>query len=231
MNHSSRWLAISNPIARRASGAVGLTRPAWPLRVLALMVLAAGLAGCGGTGGGAKYTLHLDAYAERVTYGKRFVVLQGVMEVKPGDTQFKAACEELAKAVEAKGYQRAASIEEADLGLYLAYHVTESSRAPFDNFHPRTPGLAPQQLFFSEYTRDVVVEAVDMARYKANDPQNVVWKIHVASKGPTSDMAKAMPYIAAAVARYMGTSGEVFVEVDSNFDIHPFKPAKQHYRP
>jgi len=198
--------------------------------IAALAALACLLAGCGGTGG-AKYTMHMDAYAEHIPYGKRFVVLQGIMDVKPGDPQFKAAAEELAKAVEARGYVRAASLEQADLGLYLAYRVTESSRAPFDNFHPRTPGFSPERFMFIDYTREVLVEAVDLARYKAGDAQNVVWKIRVASKGPTSDMGKAMPYIGAAVAQYMGVSGEVFVEVDSSFNVHPFKPEKHHQRP
>lgn len=207
------------------------TLAARALLALVLAGLAGLLAGCGSTGG-VKYTMHLDAYAEHVPYDVRFVVLQGIMEVKPKDAeQFKAAAEELAKALEAKGYVRASGIEQADLGVYLAYRVVEESRAPFDNFRSRTPGIAPQQLFISEYVREVLVEAVDMARYKAGGSKSTVWTIRVASKGPTSDIGKAMPYIAAAVAQYMGTSAEVYLEVDDSFNVKPFKPAKPHRRP
>jgi hypothetical protein len=72
---------------------------------------------------------------------------------------------------------------------------------------------------------------VDLARYKAGDSKNVVWKIHVVSRGPLQGMEKAMPYIGAAIAQYMGTSGEVFVEVDDSMNVKPFKPVKHHQRP
>jgi len=232
MNRSSNFASIGTfrPCGWNSpAGSNGFA--AGTLLVLLLVGLSAALAGCGSVGG-AKYTMHMDAYAEHVPFEKRFVVLQGVMEVKPKDAQqFKNAAEVLAKALEAKGYIRASGLDQADLGVYLAYRVVEDSRAPFDNFHTRTPGIAPQQLFFSEYTREVLVEAVDMARYKAGGSKSTVWTIRVASKGPTSDMEKAMPYIAAAVAQYMGTSTEAYLEVDADFNIKPFKPAKPHRRP
>lgn len=227
MNHSSRSRVIAGPGAGEASGTSGRARKAWPL--LAVVLAALTLGGCGA---GAKYTMHLDAYAEHVPYGKRFVVLQGVMDAKPGDEQFKASAEALARAVEAKGFIRAPSVDQADLALYLAYHVTEHSRAPFDTFQQRQGfPLRPPRLIMPDYTRDIQVEAVDMARFKAGDPKNVVWKIHVVSKGPISDMGKTMPYVAAAVAQYMDTSGEVFVEVDDAMNVKPFKPEKHHQRP
>ncbi|MBI4806087.1 MAG: hypothetical protein HY795_12705 [Desulfovibrio sp.] len=232
MNHSISHTSISRTLPRGWNSPTGMGGfAARTGLVLLLACLSAVLTGCG-TAGGAKYTMHLDAYAEHVPYEKRFVVLQGIMEVKPKETeQFNSAAEVLAKALEAKGYVRAAGLDQADLGIYLAYRVVEDSRAPFDNFRPRTPGIAPQQLFLSEYTREVLVEAVDMARYKAGGSKSTVWTIRVASKGPTSDMGKAMPYIAAAVAQYMGTSSELYLEVDSDFNIKPFKPAKPHRRP
>jgi hypothetical protein len=199
--------------------------------VLLVVCFAAALAGCG-SAGGSKYTMHLDAYAEHVPFEKRFVVLQGIMEVKPKDAQqFKDAAEVLAKALETKGYVRASSLDQADLGIYLAYRVVEESRAPFDNFNQGSAVPDPRRLFYLEYTREVLVEAVDMARYKAGGSKSTVWNIRVASKGPTSDIGKAMPYISAAVAQYMGTSTEAYLEVDADYNIKPFKPAKPHRRP
>lgn len=204
-----------------------------PGRLLAaLAVLAAlALAGCGGTGPGTNYAIHLDAYAEKLDYSKRFVVLQGIMDTPAGDKDFAKAADALAQAMEARGYKRVARLEEADLGVYLAYKVSEERRAPFENFDQGPAGYHPRSLFFLDYTRDVTVEAVDMARYKAGDPRNVVWKMRLVTKGPTGDIQKAMPFVAAAVAQYMGQSTEAYVLVDDSFKVHPYKPKPHGRRP
>jgi len=198
---------------------------------LAVMIVLAALSGCGGSGLGANYAIHLDAYAENIPYGKRFVVLPGIMDLKPNDTDFPKAADALAKALEAKGYVRAARLEEADLGVYLAYKVTEHDNSPFERFDQGPAGRHPRQLLFIDYTRDILVEAVDMARYKSGDPKSVVWKIRLVSKGPTSDIQKAMPYVAAAVAQYAGHSTEAYVVVDDSMKVHPYKPEKHGRRP
>lgn len=204
-----------------------------PGRLLAaLAVLAAlALAGCGGTGPGTNYAIHLDAYAEKVDFGKRFVVLQGVMENPPKDADFAKAADSLATALEARGYKRVGKVDEADLGVYLAYRVTEEHRSPFENFDEGPAGRSPRSLLFIDFTRDVLVEAVDLARYKANNPKNMVWKIRLVSKGPTGDIQKIMPYVAAAVAQYMGQSTEAYVVVDDALKVHPYNPDKRGRRP
>lgn len=219
--------ALNGPGAGGARPVRVATRLAALLAALALLALS----GCGGSGLGASYAMHLDAYAESVSYGKRFVVLPGIMELKPGDADFPKAADALAKALEAKGYVRAARLDEADLGIYLAYKVTEHDNSPFGNFDQGPAGRHPRQFLFIDYTRDILVEAVDMARYKSGDPRNVVWKIRLVSKGPTSDIQKAMPYVAAAVAQYAGHSTEAYVVVDDSMKVHPYKPEKHGRRP
>jgi hypothetical protein len=189
--------------------------------------LSATLSACGVIDGG--YTMHLDAYTEHLTYGKNYVVLPGVMDAKASDPKFIAAAAGLDQALAGKGYVKAPDIDHADLALYLGYRVVEESHVPFDTFHKGSVWSHPGQMLSMDYSRDVVIEAVDLARLKAGDPKNVVWKIHVVSKAPTGDMAKAMPYIAAAVAKYMDTSGEVYVEVDDSFNVKPFKPTDHHH--
>ena len=194
-----------------------------------LFLLSTTLPGCGISGEG--YTMHLDAYTEHLAHGKSYVVLPGVMDAKAGDPKFMAAAEGLTQALAGKGYVKAPDMDHADLALYLGYHVVEEARAPFDTFHKGSAWANPGRMFSPEYSRDVVLEAVDLARLRANDPKNMVWKIHALSKGPSSDMVKTMPYIAAALVKYLDTSGEAYVEVDDSLNVKPFKPEHRHQKP
>jgi hypothetical protein len=196
--------------------------------ILLLLLAVAAFSGCGplASGGGATYTMHVDAYAEHLPYGKRFFILPGIMETKADDAEFKAVAARLAGALVAKGYAQSSSLAEADLGLYLVYRVREEGRSQFDTFSQRAMGPTPRPFFAFTYVREVSLEAVDMARYARNDPRHVVWKINIVSKGPTSDLEKAMPALSAAIAEYAGTSGESYVEVDGAGNIRPFKPSR-----
>ncbi|WP_156920759.1 hypothetical protein [Fundidesulfovibrio putealis] len=220
----------------RASGSLasmGVCRAVFsgPVRAAALLVLlavASALTGCGpmASMAGPTYTMHVDAYAESVPYGRRFYILPGIMETKSDDAEFKAVAARLSGALVAKGYTHASSLAEADLGLYLVYRVREDGRSQFDTFSQRAMGPTPRPFFVLTYIREVSLEAVDMARFARNDPRHVVWKINIVSKGPTSDLQKAMPALAAAIAEYAGTSGESYVEVDGAGNIRPFKPSR-----
>lgn len=212
------------------AGACGATSSA-PGRALALFMLlamAAGLTGCGplASVGGPTYTMHVDAYAESVPYGRRFYILPGIMETKADDAEFRSVAARLAGALVAKGYTQSSSLAEADLGLYLVYRVREDGHTRFDTFSQRAMGPTPRPFFVPTYVREVSLEAVDMARFARNDPRHVVWKLNIVSKGPTSDLQKAMPALAAAIAEYAGTSGESYVEVDGAGNIRPFKPSR-----
>ncbi|GFK94901.1 hypothetical protein NNJEOMEG_02749 [Fundidesulfovibrio magnetotacticus] len=191
--------------------------------LFAALLLAVLSVGCFGASG--LYTMRLDAYAEHLPYGKRFVVRPGFMDIAPDDKTFLACADMLAKALEPKGYTRAASLEEADLVVYLAWNVSENRHIPAESMPQGFAGHNARLLAFLDYTRELAVEAVDMARFKANLPKNVVWRMYVISTGPTSGMEKSMPYFAAAIAEYAGKSGDVSVEVDSDFTIRPVKPA------
>jgi len=147
------------------------------------------------------------------------------MDITAEDKTFAACADLLVKALAAKGYTPAPSLEEADLVVYLAWNVTESQRIPAESMPHGFAGHSARLLSFLDYTRELAVEAVDMARFKANAPRNVVWRMHVISTGPTSSMEKSMPYFAAAIAEYAGRSGDVSVEVADDFSIRPVKPA------
>lgn len=212
-----------------SAGACGAL-PSCSNRAVVLLVLlaVAVLSGCGplASVGGPTYTMHVDAYAESVPYGKRFFILPGIMETKADAAEFKAVAARLSGALVAKGYTQASSLDQADLGLYLVYRVREDGRSQFDTFSQRAVGPTHRPLFAFTYVREVSLEAVDMARFARNDPRNVVWKINIVSKGPTSDLEKAMPALSAAIAEYAGTSGESYVEVDGAGNIRPFKPSR-----
>lgn len=202
--------------------------PVRALVLVALLAVAAGLTGCGplASVGGPTYTMHVDAYAESVPYGRRFYILPGIMETKADDAEFRSVAARLAGALVAKGYTQSSSLAEADLGLYLVYRVREDGHTRFDTFSQRAMGPTPRPFFVPTYVREVSLEAVDMARFARNDPRHVVWKLNIVSKGPTSDLQKAMPALAAAIAEYAGTSGESYVEVDGAGNIRPFKPSR-----
>lgn len=204
-----------------------MANSAYPhVRLLATLVLLLALSACGSFGPGTKYVMHVNSFSEKAQHGKNFVIVPGVMDARAEDPRFKAVANELAKAVEARGYTRAASYDEADVVLYLAWRVIERSSGPavMPQEAPLIPN--PRRMLSLEYIREVEVEAVDMPRFWSNHPRHIVWKMVVTSKGPSSGMEKAMPFIAAAVAQYMGTSAEAFLEVDSSLQVTTLKPAQ-----
>lgn len=196
------------------------------IRLPAALALLLALCACGVLGPGTKYVMHLSSFSEKTEHGKSFVIVPGVMDARAEDPGFKAVANELAKAVEAKGYTRAASYAEADVVLYLAWRVVEKSIAPVGMPQDAPVIPNPRRMLSMEYFREVEVEAVDMPRFWANHPRHVVWKMSVTTKGPSSGMEKAMPFIAAAIAQYMGTSAEAFLEVDSSLNVHALKGPK-----
>jgi hypothetical protein len=196
------------------------------VRLLAALPVLLVLCACGTFGPGAKNVMYLSSYSEKTEHGKNFVIVPGVMDARAEDPGFKAVANELAKAVEAKGYTRAASYAEADVVLYLAWRVVEKSIAPAGMPQEATLIPNPRRMLSMEYFREVEVEAVDMPRFWANHPRHIVWKMSVTSKGSSSGMEKAMPFIAAAIAQYMGTSAETFLEVDASFHVHALKSLK-----
>jgi len=219
--------ASGGPASAGACGAPS-SGPNGAVVLLVLLAVAAGLCGCGplASVAGPTYTMHVDAYAESVPYGKRFFILPGIMETKADSSEFKSVAARLSGALVARGYTQASSLAEADLGLYLVYRVREDGHTRFDTFSQRAMGPTPRPFFVPTYIREVSLEAVDMARFARNDPRHVVWKINIVSKGPTSDLDKAMPALSAAIAEYAGTSGESYVEVDNAGNIRPFKPSR-----
>jgi len=203
---------------------------------LAAVLCVALLSGCGTT----RYKMHLEAHAESVDYGRSYVILPGIMETKADDPQFKAVAEALDRLLLAKGYTRAQGVDEAALGIYVEFGVKETMGQPLGagGFNaPPQPGFGrPFGLFGGPggmervFSRWLSLEAVDFARYKLNDPRNVVWSVRITSRGDTSSLTKAMPFFAAALDAYIGRKAEVELDVDANANVTEINPPKHHHR-
>lgn len=215
------------------------------LLLMAFLALCGVLCACADS---SKYVMHVDASAQPVSYGKRYVILPGLMDVKVDDPGFQAVAAHLDGMLAAKGYTKVAAIDQADLGLYLAYGVKERRgegyhtdtgfflegnqgdmpQAPqageeVAQLHiptPRRPAMINARVFI----RSLELEAVDLARYRANDPANMVWHISVSSPGSTVSLEKAMPYFLAILSEYIEKKAYVDVRVDSDFNIVAIKP-------
>jgi len=264
--------------------------------LLALIALCGQLCACADS---SKYVMHVDASAQPVSYGKRYVILPGIMNVTSGDPGFQAVAAQLDGMLAAKGYTKAANIEQADLGLYLVYGVKERRGEGFrvgagvsleggqagvsqagtalsvetakqGGFTPfthsgvfispispagppgspsaglqalpqaggdiaqmRFPGPIQRAPVFEErmFVRSLEIEAVDLARYKANDPANIVWRISITSPGASVSLEKAMPYFLAVLSEYIEKKAFVDIQVDNDFNIVTIKPNTHRHRP
>ena len=213
--------------------------PNTPLRIfaaLAAVLCAALLSGCGST----KYTMRLEANAEKVDFGRSYVILPGIMETRAEDPQFKAVAVALDRLLQSRGYTKAPGVEAADLGIYVEFGVRESVGPPMGGGGmPAVPmpgfgrpgglfgGFGGMERIFSRW---LTVEAVDFARYKANDPKNVGWSVSVTSRGNTASLEKAMPFFAAAMDAYIGRKAHVTLEVDSQANVTEVSFPQKHHR-
>ncbi|MFP5239236.1 MAG: hypothetical protein ACLGQW_05330 [Acidobacteriota bacterium] len=214
--------------------------PSAPRRILAplaAVLCVAVLAGCGSS----KYTMRLEANAEKVEYGRSYVILPGIMETRAEDPQFRLVAAALDRLLQAKGYARASGVDTAELGIYVEFGVKEIIMSP-----PIGMGgfqSAPQLGFFLSpnrfrgpesmervFSRWLALEAVDFARYKANDPKHVVWSVRVFSKGGSSSLEKAMPFFAAAMDAYIGRRADVMLEVDGKANVTEIHSSPKHHR-
>ncbi|WP_243438361.1 hypothetical protein [Fundidesulfovibrio soli] len=207
------------------------------LAPLAAVLCAALLAGCGSS----KYTMRLEANAERVEYGRSYVILPGIMETRAEDPKFRLVAAALDSLLLARGYTKASGVDTADLGIYVEFGVKEiilSPPIPMGGFQG-----APQLGFFLSpnrfgagesmervFSRWISLEAVDYARYKANDPKHVVWSVRVFSKGGSSSLEKAMPFFAAAMDAYIGRKADVMLEVDDKANVTEIHSSPKHHR-
>lgn len=70
------------------------------------------------------------------------------------------------------------------------------------------------------YDLSFLIEAMDLAKYKKNEPDNIVWQVRVATSGLPDDVARAMPYVVAAISDYIGKSAFVTLEVDEKMNVN-----------
>ncbi len=285
---------------RNSAGRFSLSPQRFARRAALLLLLA--VMGCLLTAcGGPQYTMRVESFVQPVSFGKRYVILPGLMDVKASDQGFQAVAAQLDGMLASKGYVKAESIEQADLGLYVVYGVREHRGEGFKTtaslslagtlagvsqggasvsvdssgsgtFAPFTHsgmfvsgtsqtanplaggplaslqspllGAAPGQAVAQGparrgplmdervFVRALEIEAVDLARYKANDPANIVWKISLVSRGSTVSLEKAMPYFLAVLSEYIGKRAFANVQVTSDYTVSVVKPEHpNHHRP
>lgn len=70
------------------------------------------------------------------------------------------------------------------------------------------------------YDLSFLIEAMDLAKYKKNDPDHIVWQLRVATSNLPDDVAKAMPYVVAAISDYIGKSAFLTLEVDEKMNVN-----------
>lgn len=192
-------------------------RAAWLLMAMAPLLLLA--SGCGSS----SYRLHVEAYSYAAPEAKRFVILPGVMDVKPDNTDYQAVTSQLARLMSGKGYVQAPDLSDADLALYVAYNREKTvQHGPNRIWHGIE--ITPPENWV------LTIEAVDLAKYKANDPKYMQWRIKTVCFEADPSITKAMPYIMAAMSDYVGQGGDVNLEVDNNLNVKVTKPKEHHHQ-
>jgi hypothetical protein len=190
-------------------------RAAWLLLAMAPLLLLA--AGCGSN----SYRVHVEAYSYASPEAKRFVILPGVMDVKPDNTDYQAVTSQLARLMTSKGYVQAPDLGEADLALYVAYDKQKTVQGPHRVWHGIE--ITPPENWV------LTVEAVDLVKYKANDSKYMQWRMKTVCYEADPSIVKAMPYIMAAMSDYVGRGGDVNLEVDENLNVKVAKAKGHHH--
>lgn len=195
-------------------------------------------------GPGARYTMRVEAYSYIPPEGKSFVILPGVMNTRAGSPEFTAVAEPIAKLLVDKGYVRVQEVDHADIGVYLVFDLDKRKDPDGGLFSQDEAGASlpgadsqvamgfvPGQGFaFARPTdKTLSIEAVDMARYKANDPKYVLWRVKVVCLRVVDPLPKMMPSIVAALADSIGTSAYTHLEVNDRLEVKSVKPPKHHF--
>lgn len=66
----------------------------------------------------------------------------------------------------------------------------------------------------TEYTRSILVEAIDMNLYRAKNTRAQIWKTTLVSTGSKGNLREVMPLLVTAMEDYLGTSDTVTIRVD-----------------
>ncbi|GAB6036413.1 hypothetical protein JCM15519_09720 [Fundidesulfovibrio butyratiphilus] len=76
-------------------------------------------------------------------------------------------------------------------------------------------GMGPEV----RYDLSFLIEAMNLAKYKKNDPDFILWQVRVATSGLPEDIPRAMPYVLAAISDYIGKSAFLTLEVDEKMNV------------
>jgi hypothetical protein len=78
-------------------------------------------------------------------------------------------------------------------------------------------GYVPITNSTTMYTRYLIIDAIDMTKYRASQKIVPVWKTTVFSTGSTGDLRTVFPYLAKAASRYLGQNTGKAIRVEMQF--------------
>jgi hypothetical protein len=151
------------------------------------------------------------------------------------DADFQEYSRYLGKALEARGYRAAHSFEEAQVAVFLGYGVGPPEKY-VANYNVPVAGKVddiPRNMAtlndafgsdatvpadaHTKFTRYAIINAIDVAEYKAERRLVRVWSTRIVSVGNTGDLHAMFPVILAGAWDLLGAnSGDVYRQVELN---------------
>ncbi len=163
------------------------TASLWTLSLVALV-------GCGGH---ATYNVRVNGLSEPNPSGKSFVLRSGVSNVSETDLQFREFAATTEQALVRAGFDPTTP-ERADLVVFLSYGIG----APRTSYDVTTDIFRREIVAITEYTRWVVVEAMDAKAWRDSQRTVQTWKTTITSAGVTTDLRTMFPVLIAAGQAY-----------------------------
>lgn len=182
-----------------------------------------------------QFDVKIDAIsAEAEPVGQRYVLLPANDGVNDQDLQFLEYAAYVDRALNARGYQKAANAEAADIAVHVGYGVGD----PQTHFYtysvpirgrllngfgygglgycaPRfgTIAYTQQTTSYTTYERYLFLDAQDLHAYRRNGTEKQLWKTSVRSTGFNDDLRQAFPALLAASQAHIGSNSKEPIEL------------------
>ena len=155
----------------------------------------------------------------------RFLVMPGNPGTPVSDLQFQEYATEVGRALVARGFEQAKSIEDVTLVVMMSWSISEprtkiisGTTSGFERVgtdkdpdtgleHTRTKFVTrPTQDTQIYFTRSIDLKAFDQPAFKQTNAPKELWEITLRSDGSQSDLRTVFPVIVAAAQPYLGES-------------------------
>ncbi len=167
-----------------------------------------------------KPALHvvIDSISESSISNRLYWLLPANKAINTDDLQFKEYASYVGRALIKQGFVPAESPEEANVGIFLAYGVSDPQnlqysvpRMTYSSQHGS--GSTMYSGTYTTYSRYMTLNAVDLDEYRQTGKFAQLWKTTVASRGSSDDLRLVFPTLVAASAQYLATDTGKRVEV------------------